>query len=95
MANVLLILLYLGGRRFFLYEVSAQVIYFNQRCSWEDKGGWEMNTLITVCRDIEGPTSTDCIEDHEGVDVPLVAPCKVVRERCAPRGGGEFGGPSR
>ena len=44
-----------------------------------------MNTLITICRDIEEPTSTDCIEDHEGLDVPLVAPCKIVRDRCAPR----------
>jgi hypothetical protein len=43
-----------------------------------------MKTLITLCRDIEEPTSTGCIEDREGVDVPLVAPCKVTRERCAP-----------
>lgn len=52
-----------------------------------------MSTLITLCRDIEEPTSTDCIEDHEEVDEPLVAPCKVVRDRCAPRVVNEPPGP--
>jgi hypothetical protein len=43
-----------------------------------------MNTLITLCRDIEEPTSADCGEDHEATDVTLVAPCKVARDKCAP-----------
>jgi hypothetical protein len=52
-----------------------------------------MNKLITLCRDIEKSTSTDCIEDHEGVDEPLIAPCKVVREQCAPDVANEPPGP--
>ncbi len=41
-----------------------------------------MNTRITLCRDIEEPTSTECIEDHEEIGEPLVAPCKVMKDIC-------------
>ncbi len=41
-----------------------------------------MSTLITLCRDIEGSTDTDCVEDHEGSDMSLIAPCKVERMKC-------------
>jgi len=44
-----------------------------------------MGTLITLCRDIEEPSSTDCREDREAVDTSLVAPCTVARDRCSPR----------
>ena len=36
-----------------------------------------MGKLITICRDVHEPRSTECIDDHEGLDEPLVAPCKV------------------
>ncbi|MDA8098906.1 MAG: hypothetical protein M0042_04710 [Nitrospiraceae bacterium] len=41
-----------------------------------------MNTVITLCRDINETADTDCIEDHEGTDVRLVAPCTVERNPC-------------
>ena len=41
-----------------------------------------MSTLITLCRDVEQPVSTDCIEDHEGSDLSLTAPCQVRMEPC-------------
>ena len=53
-----------------------------------------MNKLITLCRDIEGPTSTDCIDDHEELEEPLVAPCKVVRmDQCDTPAEEEYVGP--
>jgi hypothetical protein len=39
-----------------------------------------MDKLITLCRDVEGTAPVDCIEDHEGLDGPLIAPCKVMTD---------------
>ena len=51
-----------------------------------------MSTLITLCRDVE-ESDTDCIEDHEGSDVTLAAPCKVVMEPCDKQSATEHVGP--
>ena len=52
-----------------------------------------MSTLITLCRDVEQPVSTDCIEDHEGSDLSLVSPCRVTMEPCGTATADEYVGP--
>jgi len=51
-----------------------------------------MGSHITLCHDIVEPTSADCIEDHEALDAPLNAPCRVERSGCGPSAADEHVG---